>query len=204
MIIFQKTNRAAALAASSASHLTVFVDENGILCGKNSAGGIVILEGVDGINGANGTNGTNGRGITSVTLTNTTGLIKTYTIAFTDATSTTFQVSDGSGGTGGTTNVPVYSADITTGRSILSTDLQAGPLVYNAAANADFTIPNDSTLSLTGSTNNTFEIYQKGNGVPNIIAGTGVTLVKWAGYPTSTLGVTQTAHRVGANTWAVK
>lgn len=76
--------------------------------------------------------------------------------------------------------------------------------IYDSAANADVTIPTDAVLALSGATNNSFEVYQKGNGVPNIVAGAGVTLVKWVGYPTSALGVTQTAHRVGANTWAVK
>lgn len=50
---------------------------------------------------ATGQGGDPGRGIVSVTLTNTVGLVKTYTITFTDATTTTFEVTDGADGTGG-------------------------------------------------------------------------------------------------------
>jgi len=51
--------------------------------------------------GANGAVGDSGRGIVSVLLTNTVGLVKTYTITFTDETTTTFDVTDGADGTGG-------------------------------------------------------------------------------------------------------
>lgn len=109
------------------------------------------------------------------------------------------------GGGGGGASIPTFSADITVGRAIAPTDLQ-NLLVYNSASNTDFTIPNDTTLGIAGGSlsNASFEIYQKGNGVPNLVAGSGVTLNKWVGYPTSAIGVTQTVHRVGANTWAVK
>lgn len=119
----------------------------------------------------------------------------------TNASTDTITINSAAGGGG--LSVPNYTADVVTGRTIASTDLQ-NLLIYNAAANGTFTIPTDATLGLSGLTNNSFEIYQKGNGVPNIVAGSGVTLVVWVGYPTSTLGVTQTVHRVGANTWAVK
>lgn len=108
-------------------------------------------------------------------------------------------VISGSGGS----SVPNYSNDVTAGRALVAGDLQS-TLIYNAAGNANFQIPLDSALGLSGQTNNSIEIFQKGNGVPNIVAGAGVTLIKWAGYQTSALGVTQTAHRVGVNTWAVK
>jgi len=45
--------------------------------------------------------GEDGRGIVSVTLTNTVGLVKTYTITFTDSTTTTFDVKDGADGASG-------------------------------------------------------------------------------------------------------
>ncbi|MDP2105982.1 MAG: hypothetical protein Q8J76_08300, partial [Desulfobulbaceae bacterium] len=51
-----------------------------------------------------GDNGNNGRGIVSVLLTGTVGKVKTYTITYTDATTTTFDVTDGAdveGGGGG-------------------------------------------------------------------------------------------------------
>lgn len=45
--------------------------------------------------GATGATGATGNGIESVTLTSTSGAVKTYTILFTDGTSTTFEVTDG-------------------------------------------------------------------------------------------------------------
>lgn len=96
-----------------------------------------------------------------------------------------------------------YTADITVGRAITAADLIV-LLVYNAAANGNFTIPTDAVLGITGLSNASFEIYMKGNGVPVIVGGAGVVLNPWPGYPTPTIGSTQTAHRVGANTWAVK
>lgn len=96
-----------------------------------------------------------------------------------------------------------YTADNTVGRAIVAGDLK-NLIIYNSASNANFSIPNDDTLGITGLANTSFELYMKGNGVPLIVAGAGVTLVTWAGYPTPTIGTTQTAHRVGANTWAVK
>jgi hypothetical protein len=47
------------------------------------------------IRGATGATGATGNGISSVTLTSTSGAVKTYTIAFTDGTNTTFDVTDG-------------------------------------------------------------------------------------------------------------
>lgn len=107
------------------------------------------------------------------------------------------------GGGSGNASVPNYSVDNTISRSIVSTDLQ-NLLVYNSAANGTITIPNDTTLSIAGSTNASFEVFQKSTGVPTIAAGVGVTLNIWAGYPASAQYVTQTIHHVGPNTWAVK
>lgn len=106
-------------------------------------------------------------------------------------------------GSGGSASIPVYSVDVTTGRTIATSDLQ-NLLVYNSASNATFTLPNDTTLALTGYTNSSFEIFQKGTGVPSVVGASGVTVNTWVGYPTSAQYVTQTIHRVGANTWAVK
>lgn len=104
--------------------------------------------------------------------------------------------------TGGSTQ-PSFSADITTGRTLVTGDIGL-TLVYNSASNGNLTIPTDATLGLSGNTNATIEIYQKGTGRPDIVAGSGVTLRTWVGYPTSSQYVTQTIHRVGANEWAVK
>lgn len=105
--------------------------------------------------------------------------------------------------TGSGASIPSYSLDVTAGRIIATTDLQ-NLLVYNSATNATFTIPTDTTLALSGYTNSSFEIFQKGTGVASVVGATGVIINSWVGYPTPTQYVTQTIHRVGANTWAVK
>lgn len=120
------------------------------------------------------------------------------TLTYNDAANTLTIASTASGGSS-----PTFSTDVTTGRAFATGDI--GTLVvYNSASNGNFTIPNDTTLGLTGSSNATIELYQKGTGRPDVVAGAGVTLRTWAGYPTSTQYVTQTIHRVGPNEWAVK
>lgn len=53
-----------------------------------------------------GGGGADGRGIVSILLTSTAGLVKTYTITYTDATTSTFDVTDGEDGTHGTPGAP--------------------------------------------------------------------------------------------------
>lgn len=85
--------------------------------GEKGLQGIQGLNGIDGINGTNGTNGLdgiNGRGITSVVKTNTVDLIDTYTITYSDMTTSSFTVTngaDGSGGSGGGSSTDTYSTD---------------------------------------------------------------------------------------------
>ncbi|OFX56275.1 MAG: hypothetical protein A2066_12790 [Bacteroidetes bacterium GWB2_41_8] len=57
--------------------------------------------------------GGDGRGITSVTLTSTVGKVKTYTITFTDDTTTTFNVTDGNDGTDGDDGRGITSVTLT-------------------------------------------------------------------------------------------
>lgn len=72
----------------------------------SNLGTVVGQDGKDGKDGKNGTNGTNGqdgedgRGIVSITKTGTSGLVDTYTITYTDGTTSTFDVTNGSGGGG--------------------------------------------------------------------------------------------------------
>ena len=58
-------------------------------------------EGPKGDTGATGPTGATGNGILSITKTDTSGLVDTYTIAFTDGTSTTFTVTNGQDGSDG-------------------------------------------------------------------------------------------------------
>jgi hypothetical protein len=54
-------------------------------------------------NGNDGSNGNDGNGIVSIINTSTNGLVKTYTITFTDMSTTTFSITDGSKGDTGDT-----------------------------------------------------------------------------------------------------
>lgn len=74
--------------------LTPFVGENGNWHIGTTDTGIKAA-------GTDGNDGSNGRGIASILLTNTVGLVKTYTITYTDATTTIFDVTDGEDGDGG-------------------------------------------------------------------------------------------------------
>lgn len=65
------------------------------------AGNIVVT----GTGGGTGQDGADGRGISSVTKTSTSGLIDTYTITYTDNTTSTFSLTNGSNGTSGTNGV---------------------------------------------------------------------------------------------------
>lgn len=100
-------------------------------------------------------------------------------------------------------NTTTFTADVTTARAFLTSDI-GKVVVYNSASNGNFSIPNDTTLGLSGSDNAEIQIYQKGTGRPDIVAGSGVTFNVWSGYPSSAQFVTQVIHRVGPNTWAVK
>lgn len=58
-------------------------------------------DGADGANGTNGTNGQNGRGITSISKTGTNGNVDTYTITYTDGTTSVFTITNGVDGNDG-------------------------------------------------------------------------------------------------------
>lgn len=60
------------------------------------------LQGSQGETGATGQTGATGKGITSITKTATNGLVDTYTITYSDSTTSTFEVTNGSNGTNGT------------------------------------------------------------------------------------------------------
>lgn len=75
-----------------------------ILNGKDGKNGLNGQDGVDGQDGAKGEKGdpgspgATGNGIASIVKTGTSGLIDTYTITFTDGTTTSFQVTNGQNG----------------------------------------------------------------------------------------------------------
>ena len=82
---------------------------------KTESGGVVHLsfglvqgepgrDGRDGADGSDGTDGEDGRGIESIDLTDTSGLVDTYTITYTDDTTSTYTVTNGADGEPGTTD----------------------------------------------------------------------------------------------------
>lgn len=71
------------------------------------------LSGSQGIQGEKGEDGSDGRGITSIAKTSTSGLVDTYTITYTNNTTSTFTVTNGSKGKDGT-SVTVSSVTETT------------------------------------------------------------------------------------------
>ena len=70
--------------------------------GQDGINGINGTNGIDGTNGTNGQDGQDGRGIVSITGPETNGLVDTYTITYTDNTTSTFTVTNGQDGINGT------------------------------------------------------------------------------------------------------
>lgn len=66
---------------------------------------LYIADGADGTNGAPGANGADGRGIVSITKTGTNGNEDTYTITYTDNTTSTFTITNGADGQDGQNGV---------------------------------------------------------------------------------------------------
>ena len=68
---------------------------------NDAASTVTTFDVPDGTDGTNGTNGTNGRGITSITGPTSVGSVDTYTITFTDGTTTLYTVTNGVNGVNG-------------------------------------------------------------------------------------------------------
>ena len=68
--------------------------------GQDGTNGQDGKDGADGKDGKDGADGKDGRGIVSILKTGTSGLVDTYTITYTDNTTSTFTVTNGSGGSG--------------------------------------------------------------------------------------------------------
>ena len=70
-----------------------------------------VMDGTDGQDGNDGDDGDDGKGITSITKTSTSGLVDTYTITYTDNTTSTFTVTNGADGQDGDdASLPTASA----------------------------------------------------------------------------------------------
>lgn len=98
-------------------------------------------DGKDGKDGQDGTNGQDGKGITSVSKTSTSGLVDTYTITYTDNTTSTFEVTNGANGQNG--------QDGTNGQN--GADGRDGAIQYTAGNN--ITIENNVISAIGGASN---------------------------------------------------
>ncbi|MCL2540414.1 MAG: hypothetical protein FWE53_03170 [Firmicutes bacterium] len=83
------------------------------------------------LKGMDGENGTDGKGIVSIIKIGTSGLVDTYTITFTDSTTTTFTITNGQGGTNG-----INGQDGTDGKDGLSGGAVAGIAVGSAVGSS--------------------------------------------------------------------
>ena len=77
--------------------------------------GVDYFDGEDGRDGVDGSDGEDGVGIVSITKTGTVGLVDTYTITFTDGTTTTFEVTNGANGSGSVADVWVDGTSVLDG-----------------------------------------------------------------------------------------
>ncbi len=106
--------------------------------------------------GPSGADGEDGKGIVSIIKTNTTGLIDTYTITYTDATTSTFTVTNGAQGTPGTNGTNGIDATannlqkvINANYTITNADNNYTIFVNNGSTNITITIPDGLTDSLS-------------------------------------------------------
>ena len=85
------------------------------LDGAKGTDGVDGINGIDGKDGLDGADGINGRGITSVVKTDTVDLVDTYTITYSDMTTSNFTVTNGKDGEGGSSgggsSTDTYSTD---------------------------------------------------------------------------------------------
>ena len=93
----------------------------GLLMGPQGIQGLTGDTGLTGATGLTGDTGATGNGISSVLLTNTVGDTKTYTITFTDTSTTTFDVVDGTDGINGTNGTDVDHVTRTIGTGAAGT-----------------------------------------------------------------------------------
>ena len=129
------------------------------------------IQGPQGIQGAQGERGETGNGIASVTKTSTAVLVDTYTITFTDGTTTTFNVQNGRGiatveKTGSSGLADAYTITFTDGTT-------QNYVVNNGNGIASVTQTGGShiagqydtyTITYTDGTTSTFQVYNGANG----------------------------------------
>ena len=100
------------------------------------------------LKGEIGDTGNTGNGIASITKTGTSGLIDTYTVTYTDGTTSTFTVTNGAAGINGTDGVGIYSIAKTSTSGLVDTYT----ITYTDSDTSTFTVTNgkDGTDGING------------------------------------------------------
>lgn len=104
-----------------------------------------------------GDDGEDGRGIVSIVKTGTEGLVDTYTITYTDNTTSTFEVTNGSGGGGGTANYNELENKPSINNVSLQGNKSLSDLGVQEALTSGTNIKTVNNQSLLGSGNITIE-----------------------------------------------
>lgn len=123
----------------------VVIKENEVVSIKGEKGdtGETGATGATGADGRDGADGEDGVGITSITKTGTEGLVDTYTITFTNGTTSTFTVTNGRNGTNGTNGRGIVSIEKTSTVGLVDTYT----ITYTDATTSTFTVTNGGSAT---------------------------------------------------------
>ena len=111
----------------------------------------VHAEGQKGDKGDTGEKGDAGNGIASITKTGTSGLVDTYTVTYTDGTSTTFTVTNGAKGDKGDTGATGNGIQSIT-KTGTSGNVDTYTITYTNGQTTTFTVTNGAVTSVAGKT----------------------------------------------------
>jgi hypothetical protein len=109
---------------------------------------------IDGVNtnvlaiGQTGADGDDGRGISTITKTSTNGLVDTYTITYTDDTTSTFDITNGEDGEGQTYTLPTATTTVLGGVKVDGTTITITDGVISGSST--YTLPTASAETLGG------------------------------------------------------
>ena len=111
----------------------------------------VRAEGQKGDKGDTGEKGDTGNGIASITKTGTSGLVDTYTVTYTDGTTTTFTVTNGAKGDKGDTGATGNGIQSIT-KTGTSSNVDTYTITYTNGQTTTFTVTNGAVTSVAGKT----------------------------------------------------
>lgn len=134
---------------TSSANPSVLVTKTGTPDNPNFALAFSGLKGQQGVQGEQGQTGAAGNGIVSITKTGTSGLVDTYTILYTNGTSSTFTVTNGQDGqgSGDMTKLVYDSTNAVADAGGIPAYVAANAAIYTAGANIQ--ISNQNVISAT-------------------------------------------------------